>query len=208
MPRRKDGEATRNKILAAAAELFARKGYRGTTVADIASACGSNGALINYYYGEKAELYRYAWAFAHRRAVEKYPVYGRLDEAAPAVKRLHEIIASAIARRSDPDNRENEIMLNELSVPTGLLADVHEHCFAELRTALRRTVRDILGAEIPEREQRLAVLSIFSMCTIPVKQIQQLEGSPEHVYQSEERARHVYNFAMAGLLDILTGGVK
>jgi len=208
MPRRRDGEATRDKILTAAAEVFACRGYRGGTVAEIAAASGINGALISYYYGGKAELYRSAWDFAYQRAAGKYPVDGGLDDAAPAVKRLHGIIASAIARRSDPENRENEIMLNELSSPTGILDDVHARSFADLRRVLRKAVGDILGSGIAEEEQRLAVLSIFSMCIIPVKQIQKLEGNPAYVYQTEERIRHVYNFAMAGLLDILTGGVK
>ena len=206
MPRRKDGEVTKEKILAAASRLFARKGYRGTTVAEIASESGVNGALVNYYYGEKAELYRSAWDFVLRKALERHPLYGKLNESAPAVKRLYEIIASDIARRSDTESSENDIMLNELSSPTGILENVHAKSFSGLRAALRAAVQDILGTNIPEEEQRLAVLSIFAMCVVPVKQIQQMEGNPEYAYDPEERARHVYNFAMAGLLDLLSRG--
>ncbi len=206
MSRRRDGEATRDKILSAAASVFALKGYRVATVADIASAAGVNGALVNYYFGEKAGLYRCAWEFAHTRAMEKYPLYGTLNENAPAVKRLQEIIASDIARRGDPESCENDIMLQELSAPTGVLEDVHARAVAGFRAALRQAVADILGRRVPELEQRMAVLAIFAMCAVPVKQFQQLEGPVNEPFDLEVRARQVYNFAMAGLLDLLSRG--
>ncbi len=47
---------TRERLLRAAAEAFARRGYDGTRVADIAAAAGvSNGALYAHF-GSKAEL--------------------------------------------------------------------------------------------------------------------------------------------------------
>ncbi|GAA2293600.1 TetR/AcrR family transcriptional regulator [Nonomuraea roseoviolacea subsp. roseoviolacea] len=47
---------TRERLLRAAADVFARRGYDGTRVADIAAAAGvSNGALYAHF-GSKAEL--------------------------------------------------------------------------------------------------------------------------------------------------------
>jgi AcrR family transcriptional regulator len=47
---------TRERLLAAAADVFAQRGYDGTRVADIAAAAGvSNGALYAHF-GSKAEL--------------------------------------------------------------------------------------------------------------------------------------------------------
>ncbi|WP_160349157.1 TetR/AcrR family transcriptional regulator [Bordetella sp. 15P40C-2] len=43
-------------ILAAAKELVARKGPNGTTVRDITTACGANGAAVNYYFQSKDGL--------------------------------------------------------------------------------------------------------------------------------------------------------
>jgi AcrR family transcriptional regulator len=49
-------EETRERLLSAAADAFARRGYDGTRVADIARAAGvSNGALYAHF-GSKAEL--------------------------------------------------------------------------------------------------------------------------------------------------------
>src|SRR5256885_3470589 len=47
---------TRERLLRAAADVFAERGYEGTRVADIAAAAGvSNGALYAHF-GSKAEL--------------------------------------------------------------------------------------------------------------------------------------------------------
>lgn len=44
------------QILSSAEELFANKGFEGTTVRDIADAAGVNLAMISYYFGSKEKL--------------------------------------------------------------------------------------------------------------------------------------------------------
>ncbi|MEP7164128.1 MAG: TetR family transcriptional regulator [Ferruginibacter sp.] len=44
------------QILGKAEELFATRGYEGTTVRDIADAAGVNLAMISYYFGSKEKL--------------------------------------------------------------------------------------------------------------------------------------------------------
>jgi TetR/AcrR family transcriptional regulator len=55
-PKTDDPEA-RAKILAAAEELFAARGFAGTSVRDIARSAGVNPAMIHYYFGNKEALY-------------------------------------------------------------------------------------------------------------------------------------------------------
>lgn len=49
-------DTARAKILAAAGELFAGKGFDGTSTAQIAKAAGVNSALIFYYFTSKENL--------------------------------------------------------------------------------------------------------------------------------------------------------
>ena len=56
--RRRDATATREALLAAAAELFAERGYDGVAVWTIAAKAGVNKALISYHFGGKRKLYR------------------------------------------------------------------------------------------------------------------------------------------------------
>ena len=56
--RERDAEATREAILNAAQELFARDGFSGARVDDIAGLAGYNKALIFHYFDDKLGLYR------------------------------------------------------------------------------------------------------------------------------------------------------
>jgi len=53
-----EGAETRERLLDAAEELFAERGYHASSVRDITGAAGSNVAAVNYHFGGKAELYR------------------------------------------------------------------------------------------------------------------------------------------------------
>jgi len=56
-PSRIPGPERKEKILAAAVELFARKGFAGTTTRELALAAGINEALLFRHFGNKEELY-------------------------------------------------------------------------------------------------------------------------------------------------------
>lgn len=49
---------TKEKILRAAMELFATKGFEAVGIREIARKAGVNSSLISYYFGGKANLYR------------------------------------------------------------------------------------------------------------------------------------------------------
>ncbi|MFJ1930463.1 MULTISPECIES: TetR/AcrR family transcriptional regulator [unclassified Streptomyces] len=54
--RRRDARATRRRLLEAARDLFAERGYEGTTVRSIAALAGVNQALLFRYFGSKRGL--------------------------------------------------------------------------------------------------------------------------------------------------------
>jgi AcrR family transcriptional regulator len=49
---------TRTRILRSAERLFARKGYRGVSLRDLARQCGVRMFTIQHHFGSKLELYR------------------------------------------------------------------------------------------------------------------------------------------------------
>jgi AcrR family transcriptional regulator len=55
--RKRDAEATRAAILAAAKTHFARSGFEGAFLRDIAADAGADAALINRYFGGKDGLF-------------------------------------------------------------------------------------------------------------------------------------------------------
>src|SRR5579862_3307547 len=50
-------DGTRTKLLDSAGQVFADFGYHAATVREICARAGVNIALVNYYFGDKLELY-------------------------------------------------------------------------------------------------------------------------------------------------------
>jgi AcrR family transcriptional regulator len=64
-------EARRREILLAAACVFARLGYDGATLDDVAEQFGATKAVIYYYFRSKEEIYSEIRATAIRDAIER-----------------------------------------------------------------------------------------------------------------------------------------
>ncbi|MGX1787781.1 TetR/AcrR family transcriptional regulator [Bosea sp. NPDC055332] len=56
-PRRRDAAATREAILRSARQAFARAGYDGAGVREIAAGAGVTAMLVNRYFGSKEQLF-------------------------------------------------------------------------------------------------------------------------------------------------------
>ena len=57
-PRQRDAERSREAILAAAAKLFAERGYDAASLNDIGAAAGLSRGTPGYFFGSKEQLYR------------------------------------------------------------------------------------------------------------------------------------------------------
>lgn len=57
-PKRRDAEATRNRILAAAKKEFAKNGLGGARVDEIAARAKANKRMIYHYFGSKEALFK------------------------------------------------------------------------------------------------------------------------------------------------------
>lgn len=65
-PNGKNDAATRDRILAAAREIFHRAGFDGARTQDIADAAGINKALLHYYFRTKDQLFEAVFEDAFR----------------------------------------------------------------------------------------------------------------------------------------------
>lgn len=73
MPQRRDPVATRNKLLTAARLEFAKHGFAGARVDEIAARAGVNKQLVYHYFGDKDALYLAVleWVYADIREQER-----------------------------------------------------------------------------------------------------------------------------------------
>jgi AcrR family transcriptional regulator len=118
---RKDAQETRQRLLAAAAEVFAQRGYWEATHVEICQKAKANTAAVNYHFGSKENLYVESWKYAFEKSVEAHPPEGGIAPEAPVEERLRGRILAFMQRIADPDNYEVEILHKEMANPTGLL---------------------------------------------------------------------------------------
>src|SRR4030095_5468432 len=93
--------ATRQRLLEAALEVFARDGFRGATIERICRRAGANIAAAHYHFGDKRRLYAAVFAHAERRALASGPTDAAADGGPEARLRAH--VASFLHRLLDPN---------------------------------------------------------------------------------------------------------
>lgn len=107
-------QATREKILKAATQVFAKHGYQGASVEKISRAAQSVDRMIYYYFGSKEGLFTEVIEGIYQRMNEAEAKL-RLDTADP-VSALQEVIAFVLGYyRSNPEfitllNTENLLL--------------------------------------------------------------------------------------------------
>ena len=115
-PRAADYDAKRDAILAKAAELFARQGYNGASLADIAVACGVSKALLYHYCASKEDLLD---AIIEQHLADLLAAVRAADDpAAPPDARLRTLAQALLEAYRDAD-LTHKIQINELDrLPT------------------------------------------------------------------------------------------
>lgn len=92
------GEQTRQRIIAAAAPIFNRHGYEGSSLADLMAATGLKKGGIYRHFSSKDELaaaaFDYAWEAARRARMR------HVDSQAGGIEHLKQWIASFVNCRS------------------------------------------------------------------------------------------------------------
>lgn len=80
-PQRSDSESTRERILAAALEIFSEQGFEGARTRDIAERADANLGLIKYYFDTKESLWKAAVDRAFGELAQGFEPQGDADPA-------------------------------------------------------------------------------------------------------------------------------
>ena len=207
---RADGQVTRSNLLLAAGRIFAEKGFRDATIADICQSAKANQAAANYHFGSKETLYVESWRFSFERSLRKYPPDGGVPPGAPVEERLRGRILALMQRIVDPQSHEMDIIYKELANPTGLLTHVLAQALDPIFKGFRSIVTELLGPESSERWVRLCLMSIRAQCFGPLmyerrRKMKSPPPGPGHDLGTEDvqtLADHVTRFSLAGILAV------
>ena len=166
MAKRKDGIQTRGRILAAACEVFADKGYHDATVEEICRRAKSNVAAINYHFGSKDRLYAKVWRRAFDEATEAYPPEGCMGPEAAPEERLRSAIYSLVGKTVDPGRigHAGKLLLREMINPTDVIRNVKRDALRPLHDRMNNLVKELLGPEASREQLLLCQMSIVHQC--------------------------------------------
>src|SRR2546426_10399037 len=104
-PRASNYEEQKESILAGAADLFARLGYLGTSMNDVAEACGLSKGALYHYYRDKDELLS-SIAETHVTRLVLLVKSVEQDETIPARERLQVLIMRFLVEYSNAQNSD------------------------------------------------------------------------------------------------------
>jgi AcrR family transcriptional regulator len=199
-----DLDNTRDRIVEAAGQMFAERGFEATTVRDICHAANANIAAVNYYFGDKQRLYIEAVLRAHRWRMEQATLPDWLADTPPETK-LTDFIATFVrrVRASSKDAWQNRLMMREMMRPDAACAEVVRDSIRPQFEVLLQILRALRPEVTSEEELHLTAFSIVGQCLFyhfadPVVQ-HLVDGSEYADYSIERLARHIAEFSLAAL---------
>jgi len=186
-------ENARLRLLEAATEVFARKGYAEASTREICKLAGANVAAIHYYFGDKASLYREIFRPAEL-LVQFPPEMHRADaserEALVALYRHMLSFASA----SPTAQYLRLLFVREQLGPTGVLTETPNEILKPFHDQLVQFVCRRFAAGEPDLDLRQLAFSLTGIVMVLLLEGDTVErvapgllGSPEAVEATVER---------------------
>ncbi len=157
----------KDKILHAAIDEFADKGYHLARVRDICAKAKANLAAINYYFGGKEALYREVIEFVFNISDPFDLVVKNHEHNMNPEKYLLSWIEAFLESTSSESplyKYRYKIIIHEMVSPSPLLPEIMEHKMTPRLTRLKEIVRKIKGSQIPEDEISAICLLIIGQC--------------------------------------------
>jgi len=155
---------TRQRLMEAAGEVFAAKGFQAATVRDICGRAEANLAAVNYHFGDKEQLYVEAVKQAQCSGHDEPPP-DWTPKTTPQAK-LGEYIRRMLARLLDPDRPawHAKLMAREMIEPSAACLDVMEPYIRANQQMLDQILKELLPPETSQTDRHLIGFSIIGQC--------------------------------------------
>jgi len=198
---------TRDRLIQAAGEVFADKGFRAATIREITKRAAVNLAAVNYHFNDKEELYSAVLLYAHQCAMETDWVS---NFSIPREDQLHQFIEGMLRHLFDSHRPkwQSQLMAREMATPTRMLHQLLEEGLVPKVKLLETLVLNLLPSSIPEKTLHQLCLSILAQCLF----YRQSKPVIDHIYPEilndpdpiPSIARHITLFSLAGIRSIST----
>lgn len=158
---------TRERLLEAAAPLFAEHGREGVSIRDIAARAGVRHGCINYHFRSKDELYRevmlrYCLPDGRELLLRELP-----EDLGPEAAReiFRRVVQSIVAAETQPlDPIRAGLLREQMARPEGPDEVLFEKVIRPNQRALTALIARAFPAVTDERELVLCTLNVASQC--------------------------------------------
>ncbi len=199
-----NGRSTRERLIEAAREVFAEKGFHKATVRDIVGQADANLNAVNYHFGDKMGLYLAIMEGAQLTFDRDNDLATARDVSLAPSRRLHAFIRSflqqALLKTRQP--QIGRLMMMEMHEPTEAL-DVMVERFIRPRFELLVSIIQAITDGLPREKAELCAESVVGQCLhlmhgqpIISRLMPHLTYTPENI---EELASHIAEFSLAAL---------
>lgn len=156
----RSSEDPRERLLEAAGEIFAEKGFKGATVREIIERAGVNIAAVNYYFRDKERLY--IEAVKHGACADPDERFDWPPGTPPAVK-LADFIRFHVVRLLDPDKPawHARLIMRELTQPSAACAELVRDYIEPKSRILGGILAELLPKGTPPRKRFLFAFSVM-----------------------------------------------
>jgi AcrR family transcriptional regulator len=215
---RDDPPATRRRILAAAGELFAERGFRAATMRAIAARARVNLAAAHYHFGSKRDLYLEVVRGEFEKLEKRLAARGASPGA--ALDRLSRGELEEMLRRRvetmletvlDESSIHGAIMQREMADPSDALPVIVEQFIDPQRRAMDRLIAqlepELSEAEIERCTRSLVGQTFFYLTHRPaLLLLMRRSRYPRGIVR--EAAEHITAFSLGGLDRLAAGRRK
>jgi AcrR family transcriptional regulator len=202
---------TSARLLDAAVELFARHGFHGTSIRDIAERAGANVAAGHYHYGSKAGLYLEVLR-AQFAAVRSELERRGASRPAPALRKASrgELVALLEARITTmlelllgpPPAPHGQLMLREMCDPTAampiIVAEFIEPQTREMEQLVARLVPGVGRETVSQIVLSIIGQVLFYRFTMPMALLLRRQARYPRGF-ARKTARHIARFSLHAL---------
>lgn len=198
---------TKQKILATAGPIFAKRGYQKATVRDISVAAGVNLASINYYFGDKSKLYLELLQRARDQQGGdlSFPVVDRNSDPEELLERFVTVLLRKLGIGEETD-WQMKLLVNEFLAPSEAGRQIVEGYFAPYFESLMKIIDRIAGRALSQPERVRYGFSVIGQClhyrlAAPIISMLAGQVESEGAFEVETLARHITAFSVAGIRD-------
>lgn len=162
--RERDPDARKERIMAAAGEVFARTGFADGSVREISQKAQVNVASINYYFGSKEGLYREVLLAAHAQALEKQVMPELKGPPDDALREWIQFCLRFVLMKRKAHPVLGRLMAHEMHQPTAALGDLVRLVIKPRFSDLIALVTAVAGSARTQLECEMAAHQIIAMC--------------------------------------------